>query len=79
MVLNIILAYIENNNYDSRKSLFTIFDKNIQKNINNSPIWNEAYKEDEISDLNKPLYYYKIKFDGLKPIMCMKISKIRNI
>lgn len=56
-----------------------IFDKDIQKNLQNSPMWKEAYKEEEIEKINKQLYVYKIKFNGLKPIMCMKINKIKNI
>lgn len=52
-----------------------VFDKDIQKNLQNSPVWKEAYKEDEIEKVNKQLYVYKIKFDGLKPIQVTKMNK----
>jgi len=41
-----------------------IFDKNIQKNLNNSPIWQKAYKEDEIKD-NHGLVEYTISYDNI--------------
>jgi len=52
-----------------------IFDKNIQKNLNNSPIWQKAYKEDEIKDKHG-LVEYTIRFSGLKPIQVTKIKKL---
>lgn len=52
-----------------------IFDKSLATNIQNSPIWGECYKEDEIADVNKSLYCYSIKFDGLVPIQVTKVSK----
>ena len=55
-----------------------VFDKDIQKNLEKSPIWGEAYKEDEIENVKKQLYIYKIKFDGLKPIMCTKMNKYKR-
>jgi hypothetical protein len=54
-----------------------VFDKDIQKNINNSPIWKEAYKPDEITNVRKKLHEYHIKFDGLKPIQVTKLKKIK--
>lgn len=52
-----------------------INDEKIRKNLINSPIWNECYKEDEITDTTKPLYCYSIKFDGVTPIQVTKITK----
>jgi hypothetical protein len=55
-------------------------DENIQKNLNGSPIWKGLrYTEDEIVEAqkkHKELYEYSIKFDGLKPIMLNKMSKL---
>ena len=52
-----------------------ILDKDIRKNINNSPIWKEAYHESEISNIKKPLTEYTFKFEGLKPIQLTKMKK----
>lgn len=55
-----------------------IFDKDIRKNINNSPIWGEAYHESELGDVKKPLTEYTVKFDGLKPIQVTKMQKYKK-
>jgi len=55
-----------------------VFDKDIQKNIINSPIWKEAYKPDEIVGIKKTLHEYHIKFDGLIPIQVTKLKKVRR-
>lgn len=47
-------------------------DTKIQDNISGSPMWKECYAPEEISDVNKPLYCYWIKFDGLKPVQVTK-------
>jgi hypothetical protein len=52
-----------------------INDQKIRQNLQNSPIWNECYHEDEIADINKQLYCYSIKFEGLLPIQVTKITK----
>ena len=52
-----------------------IHDPKIRQNINDSPIWDECYHEDEIAEVNKPLYCYSIKFDGLTPIQVTKTTK----
>lgn len=55
-------------------------DKNIKKNINNSPIWSKCYHEDELDNAkkkHKDLYCYQMKFDGLKPVQVTKISKFQ--
>ena len=54
-------------------------DKDIRNNLNGSPIWKKAYHADELDaakQKHKILYEYVIKFDGLKPIMLNKISKL---
>jgi len=54
-------------------------DKDIKKDINNSPIWKSAIHEDEFVNVqikDKPLFQYKMKFDGLKPVQVSKIKKI---
>lgn len=52
-----------------------IFDKDIQKNISNSPIWGEAYHESELGEIKKPLTEYTMKFDGLTPVQVTKMRK----
>ena len=50
-------------------------DKNIKNNLQNSPIWKEAYKIEELQIFpKKEMYCYKIKFDGLKPIQFLKVE-----
>jgi hypothetical protein len=51
-----------------------IEDKNIHTNLNNSPIWKECHKEEEVGDVRKPLWIYWIKFDGTTPIQVTKIQ-----
>jgi len=57
-----------------------IFDKDIKKDINNSPIWKDCYHQDDIPneyrDINKTLYCYTIKFDGVTPIQVNNIEKV---
>lgn len=52
-----------------------IFDKNIRKDIANSPIWNKAFKVDEIVS-NIGITEYTIKFDGLKPVQVTNLRKL---
>jgi hypothetical protein len=55
-------------------------DMNIRSNLKDSLIWTLAYNESELSDAKKnhsELYEYLIKFDGLKPVMVNKITKIQ--
>jgi hypothetical protein len=54
-------------------------DKNIRTNLNESPIWKKAYHDDDLVEAKKKhstLWHYTIKFDGLKPIMLNKMSKL---
>lgn len=56
-----------------------IEDKGIAKNLNGSPIWTNCYHEDDLimaKNKHNILYCYTIKFDGTKPIMVNKISKV---
>lgn len=55
-----------------------INDQKIRQNLNNSPIWSECYREEEIKDVSKPLYCYSIKFDGLVPIQVTKVTKPKH-
>ena len=52
-----------------------IFDKNIHKDISNSPIWNKAFKEDELQS-RIGITEYTIKFDGLKPVQVTNLRKL---
>ena len=57
-----------------------ISDENIQKNLINSPIWKNCYKEDEIFPellaTSDDWYKYTIKFDGLIPTQVTNIAKL---
>jgi hypothetical protein len=58
-----------------------IEDKNIQKNLQNSPIWRKAYHLEELNDAQinfGNFFEYSIKFDGLTPIMVNKVSKLKK-
>jgi len=49
------------------------------KDIKTSPIWNECYRDDEmtaeINKLHREWYVYTVKFDGLKPTQITKFKK----
>lgn len=52
-----------------------IKDKNIKKDIINSPIWKECYKPEELSDeMRGKMTAYTIKFDGLTPVQVTNIN-----
>jgi hypothetical protein len=56
-----------------------IDDKDVRTNLNNSPIWKQAYHADEYKKAMKKcaqMFEYSIKFDGLKPIQVTNILKI---
>lgn len=56
-----------------------IDDKEVRTNLNNSPIWKQAYHADELPAVRKKhanMYEYSIKFDGLKPIQVTNIKKL---
>lgn len=44
--------------------------------LNSSPLWNEAYTEEEAKERKGVFYKYTIKFDGTKPIQCTNIQRI---
>ena len=55
-------------------------DSKIKENLKNSPIWKSCYHEEDVHDVinnHKEMFEYQIKFDGLKPIMVNKITKIK--
>jgi hypothetical protein len=57
-----------------------IEDKEIRKNLNDSPIWKQAYHEEELSRVDKKyatMFEYTIKFEGLKPVMVNGVKKIK--
>jgi len=54
-------------------------DKDIRTNLNNSPIWKQAYHSDEYKEAMKKyahMFEYSIKFDGTKPIQVTNILKV---
>lgn len=55
-----------------------IFDKNIERDVNNSPIWKEAHTVEEIVGMKKPLTEYTIFFEGLKPIQVTNIKNLKR-
>lgn len=52
----------------------SIEDKNIEKDINNSPIWQQCYHLDDLPEDFKG-FEYKIAFDGLKPVQVLSAKK----
>jgi hypothetical protein len=56
-------------------------DENIQKNLNDSPIWKKAFHEDELAEAirsNRELFEYSIKFDGLRPVQFTGMKKVEK-
>ena len=53
-----------------------------RKDMNNSPIWKNCYREDEMTPAIKGKslvwYTYQVKFDGLTPIQCTKFKEVKN-
>lgn len=55
-----------------------IEDKEIQKNLNGSPIWKQAFHQEELAGQKfNNIYEYSIKFDGLKPLQLTKVDKYK--
>lgn len=50
-----------------------IYDRNIAKNIEESPIWDKCYHKEDEESLNAN-YVYTIAFDGLKPVQVKNIT-----
>jgi hypothetical protein len=55
-----------------------IFDSNIKKDVVNSPIWGNCYKEEEVTNVLKSagLWRYTIKFNNTTPV---QVTNIKNI
>ena len=54
-------------------------DKKIKENLKDSIIWKQCFHEEDLQEAmkkHKNMFEYQIKFDGLKPIMVNKISKV---
>lgn len=61
------------------KVLSPVQDKKIRENLDGSPIWKKAYREDELKIAekeNSELYEYSIKFDGLRPRQLTGVKKL---
>ena len=60
----------------------TIKDTN-STDINNSPIWKDCYKDEEMTEELKQSsfvwYKYTIKFDGTKPVQLTKMETIKGV
>lgn len=57
-------------------------DKEIRNNLNDSPIWKQAYHADELSEdvrkKHRDMFEYTIKFDGLRPVQVTNVKKINK-
>jgi len=56
-------------------------DKQIKTNINQSPIWEKAYTEEEYQKSAKKhntWFKYSLKFEGVVPIQVTKIQKFTS-
>jgi hypothetical protein len=56
-------------------------DKEIRNNLNNSPVWKQAYHTDDLPVARKKhatLFEYSVKFDGLKPIQVTNIKTLEK-
>ena len=64
----------------TEKVFSPVNDVNIKKNLKDSPIWKNCYKEDEINrdvlQKHNTMYVYTIKFDGVTPIQVTKVSTL---
>jgi len=61
------------------KVISPVQDEQIQKNLNGSPIWKQAYHESELALAEQKhaiLYEYTMKFDGLKPVQLTGVKKL---
>lgn len=55
-----------------------IKDDNIKKDIQSSKIWEKCEHQENIKDIDISGWLeYTIKFDGLEPIQCTKIKKMK--
>jgi hypothetical protein len=61
----------------TEKVLSPIDDPHIRYTLGRSPIWKQAYKEDEKLPEGR-IYVYHMKFDGLKPVQLLKVSQFYN-
>jgi len=58
----------------------TVEDKNIKKNLNDSPIWKKAIHADELKEVESKynsIWEYEVKFDGLKPVQVTKVNRYK--
>lgn len=63
----------------SEKVYSPIEDKKIRENLTDSPIWKQAYTEEELASAkvkHTELYEYTIKFEGLKPVQFSGVKKV---
>lgn len=54
-------------------------DKDIRKNLADSPIWKDAYHEEDFSEAKAKhgdLYEYSIKFENTKPIQVTNVKRM---
>jgi len=54
-------------------------DREIQKNLADSPIWKTAYHKEELEEAktkHNQMFEYTIKFEDIKPIQVTKIKKM---
>lgn len=52
----------------------SVEDKDIEKNLNDSPIWKDCHHKDDLPSGFKG-YEYKIAFDGLTPVQVLGVKR----
>jgi len=66
-------------NMKDEKIYSPIEDKQIRANLQDSPMWAKTYHETDLAlakSKHPVLFEYVIRFDGLKPLMVTKVSKV---
>ena len=57
-----------------------IDDKQIYKNLIDSPIWSKCFTKDELTETERKkhtkMFKYSVKFNGLRPVQVTKITEV---
>lgn len=72
--------FIENlKHMETIKVYSPVEDREIQKNLADSPIWKTAYHKDELEEAktkHNQMFEYSIKFENTTPIQVTKVKKM---
>jgi len=66
---------------ESVKVYSPVNDKAIRENLNDSPIWKQAYHVEDLPKVrakHAEMYEYTIKFEGLKPVQVAGVKKLEK-